>query len=98
MNSATSALKRLCRALNPDRHEVSADRRSARMAGAFFGLFFLAAGYLDAFPGVTEPLMFAGIGMMVTALLLWAPAPTVVGASAGPIVTIGLLVWLWLVY
>ena len=40
-------------------------------------------------------LIFAGIGMMVTALLLWAPAPTFVGAVVGPLTTAALLVWLY---
>ena len=65
------------------------------MACAFFGLFFLAAGYLGGLPDISNALIFAGIGMMVTALLLWAPAPTFVGAVVGPLTTAALLVWLY---
>jgi hypothetical protein len=77
------------------RHEVSADRRFARQICAVFGVIFVALGYSAAFTDVGAWLVFAGAGMITTAVLLWAPFPTYLGALAGPAFTVVLLALLW---
>ena len=75
--------------------EVSADRRFARQVAVAFGLIFLAAGYSFAFTEVGAWMVFAGVGMIGTGVLLWTPLPTVVGAVTGPLMTIALIVLLY---
>ena len=68
------------------------NRRFARQVCAVFGVLFVAGGYAAAFTEVGAWLVFVGFGMVVSAALLWTRLPAVVGALAGPLVTIALLV------
>ena len=68
---------------------------SAEVAVAF-GLVFLAAGYSFAFTDVGAWMVFAGAGMLATGVLLCMPLPTAVGALAGPLIAIALLLLLYL--
>ncbi len=74
---------------------ATADRRFARQVCAVFGLPFVAGGYLAAFTVVGAWLVFIGMGMLVSAALLWTRLPTAIGALAGPLISVALIVSLW---
>ena len=78
------------------RTEASADRRFARQIAVAFGLIFLALAYSGLFADVELWLVAAGVGMIVTGVLLWTPLPSVVTAITAPAMTIAFLVLLWL--
>ena len=74
---------------------ASADRRFARQLCAVLGVLFIAGGYAAAFTLVGAWMVFIGVGMLASAVLLWTRLPTLVGALAGPLVTVALLLHLW---
>lgn len=71
-----------------------ADRRFLRILLVVSGPLFVGGGFLAAFTVIGAVLVFVGLGMLVTGVLLFTRLPAVASMLTGLVVMVMLTVWM----